>query len=163
MPVPSLGAVSKAHTRWLRLAGILLRAGHRALDSADSWDRAISRILVAVVLGLSWTFQGDASQHQGPIQSRPILAGESMAEDDLLPVARLHYVNDIWLNVTNYGSFGSGHDAHDPYRVAAVPVEDLERLSINWSPSFEFPPRPRDDYLGGAGLWFGGVKSPDTL
>lgn len=86
---------------------------------------------------------------------RPATAAEAGAA--ILPVyeTRLHYAGNIWLAINNHGGFGTfGGWVH---------VKDREPLRLKYSPSCEFPPGTRNEYIALGGLWVGGVIGPDTL
>jgi len=57
-----------------------------------------------------------------------------------LDLSKVHNVGNIWLRVSNYGFFGSGHDANPKY------------------PSLEYPGGSGIDYLFRGALWFGAKK-----
>lgn len=69
---------------------------------------------------------------------------------------RLHSVGQVWVALTNYGLVGT----ENGNRVAE---KDRDLLSINYSPSFEFPAGTRNDYMYAGGLWIGGIVGTDTL
>ncbi len=58
-----------------------------------------------------------------------------------LDLTRYHNVGNIWLRVSNYGFFGSGHDAIPKY------------------PSLEYPGGSGIDYLFRGSLWFGAKRN----
>ncbi|MEW5874399.1 MAG: T9SS type A sorting domain-containing protein [Candidatus Zixiibacteriota bacterium] len=55
---------------------------------------------------------------------------------------------------------GSGHNRP---QIVPEPQEDMRSLRISYIPSFEFPPRSRNDYLYLAGMGVGAIKRHDTL
>jgi len=85
-------------------------------------------------------FISSAVQSSTPIESR-----------------RVHSVGDLWMAIGNDGTFGSGHGGYiaDP--------REWESLGIKYTPSFEFPPGSRRDYLYMGSLWIGGIVDADTL
>ncbi|MBD3297461.1 MAG: hypothetical protein GF341_02315, partial [candidate division Zixibacteria bacterium] len=70
---------------------------------------------------------------------------------------RLHSVGQVWFTPTNFGLLGIGN-ASNP-----VEPEDLNALSINYSPSCQFPAGTRNEYLYVGGLYVGGIVGADTL
>ncbi|MDZ4181404.1 MAG: hypothetical protein U1B83_00905, partial [Candidatus Cloacimonadaceae bacterium] len=65
---------------------------------------------------------------------------EKVSSAKKLDLTRYHNVGNIWLRVSNYGFFGSGHDAVPRY------------------PSLEYPGGSGIDYLFRGSLWFGAKK-----
>ncbi|MCH8991892.1 MAG: hypothetical protein IIA44_09125, partial [Acidobacteria bacterium] len=69
---------------------------------------------------------------------------------------RMHFVGGVWMSLENDGKWGNDH-------VGGVCREDMNRMEINYCPSFETPGGSRIDYLFNGGLWIGGIVGSDTL
>ncbi|MEW5875292.1 MAG: hypothetical protein AB1752_08945, partial [Candidatus Zixiibacteriota bacterium] len=89
--------------------------------------------------------------------------GALRAQD--LPVydARIVSAGKYWLTVSNTGFIGAGKGPEDRNKKVFPPEFDRRVLGIKYTPSFEFPPGSRDDYLRVAGLVIGGIVGTDTL
>ena len=86
-------------------------------------------VTVILLILLAWTQLSAASQESTQMGSKR------------LDLSKVHNVGNIWLRVSNYGFFGSGHDAVPKY------------------PSLEYPGGSGIDYLFRGALWFGAKKN----
>lgn len=89
--------------------------------------KPLKPVLVILIL-LIWTAAAAISQEPSHTGSKR------------LDLSKVHNVGNIWLRVSNYGFFGSGHEAIPKY------------------PSLEYPGGSGIDYLFRGALWFGAKK-----
>jgi hypothetical protein len=93
------------------------------------------------------------------------LGGAAMARAQTVAESRIHDAGLFWLNLTNFGVFGSGPRATSVGFESSMPLarDDMRDLRINWSPSLCLPPGDRTNYLNLGGIAFGCVRGTDTL
>jgi len=114
--------------------------------------RASASALIIVALSAVSTWSRDN------LPSTPPPKGPQSWVNAAAPIfdRRAHYVGEVWISVSNDGSFGTSH------QMDACPQDEID-LRINWCPSFELPGGSRIDYLYNGGLWVGGIIGTDTV
>ena len=133
-------------------------AGIQSNRKAGITNNSILRGVTALALLLLMILPGSTFAKALGIGSKPEFVHPRPKSAVAFPVyeSRLHYAGQVWLAITTWGLLGT----EGANRVNA---KDREVLSIDYSPSFEFPAGTRNDYLYGGGLWVGGIVGPDTL